>query len=349
MFDIVGTAITLLSYFGIYGILALSLNMEYGLSGQLNLGQVFFFGLGAYSAGLTTSYGIEFATGTLSSPICSLNALQERVQVAQNDPALILSLFVASLIVGGVVAAVFGFASSYPALRVREEFYLGLILLVVAEIFQIIMENIGLACGYNGLSGVYSPFSWISNPVTDEFAYAVVILLILAVSFLLIRRISNSPFGRLMKGVRDDDIATSALGKPVQKVRGQVMLIGSLFAGLAGVLYAYYVGLIAPNDFVATITFDVWLMMLLGGKGNNVGVLAGAAIVTVIDRATQTIPLIANFNLPPADVTYLSPIILGVILLVTLRVKRNGILPEQPLRTPSFESKESGEKHDTPD
>lgn len=344
MFDLVGTTVTLLSYFGIYGILALSLNMEYGFSGQLNLGQVFFFGVGAFTAGLVTSYGIEFATGTTSFPICSLNALQERVSVAQNDPVLIISLFTLSLIVSGVVAAVFGLICSYPALRVRDEFYLGLILLVIAQIFQIVMENIGLACGYNGLSGVYSPFSFISNPILDEAAYGILILLVLLAAFFFVRRLSNSPFGRLMKGIRDDDIATSALGKPVQRTRAQVMFIGSLFAGLAGALYAYYVGLIAPDDFVATITFDVWLMMLLGGKGNNVGVLAGAAIVTLVDRITQTIPLVANFGLSPASVTYLSPIILGVILIVTLRVRRKGLIPERPLETPSFEKKEASEK-----
>lgn len=343
MFDILGTSISLLALFGIYAILALSLNIEYGLAGQLNLGQVFFFGVGAFSAGLVTSYGIEAATG-IFSPICGLASLQERIQVAQNDPQLIVSLFLISLVVGGMIAAVFGLVSSYPALRVKEEFYLGLILLVIAEIFQTVMENIGLACGYNGLSGVYSPFSWLSNPLSDEGAYTLVILAVLLATFLYVKRLENSPFGRLLKGIRDDDVAAASLGKPVQKTRGQVMFIGSFIAGIAGVLYAYYVGLIAPDDFVATVTFNVWLMMLLGGKGNNKGILAGAAIVTIIDRLTLTIPLLVNFNLPPSDVTYLGPIILGVLLLGILILRKEGLIPERPLRTPSFEEKEKSEK-----
>ncbi|MEM4726233.1 MAG: branched-chain amino acid ABC transporter permease, partial [Nitrososphaerales archaeon] len=170
-----------------------------------------------------------------------------------------------------------------------------------------------------------------------SLAYMVLILVIALGVYIYINKLVNSPFGRLLKSMRDDQIAATSLGKDLVKVRGQVLILGSALAGLAGVLYAYYSGYVNPDDFIPIRTFDVWVMVVLGGIANNRGVLLGAAIMTAIDRGTQILAIQLQTFGGIAELNYLRYIIVGILMLAILMFRQKGILPEKPVKTPAYE------------
>ena len=157
---------------------------------------------------------------------------------------------------------------------------------------------------------------------------------------MIAQRLANSPYGRLLKSIRDDKIASESLGKDVAKVRRRVMLIGYVMAGLAGGLYVYYIGAASTDDYVPAVTFTIWVMMILGGFANNRGVLAGALFLTLLERGAVLVslvlqPLLPNFN--TAVLIYLEYMVEAVILLLLLLFRPKGLIPETKIITKAYE------------
>src|SRR5262249_7143900 len=141
-------------------------------------------------------------------------------------------------------------------------------------------------CGINGLAGITQPFGFIENPTLSAAGFAIIVLVIAAAVYLYSEQLVRSPFGRLLKAVRENDRVALSLGKHVQRIRAQVMFIGSALAAIAGVLFAVNLGYVSTNDYAVDFTLDIWVMVVLGGLGNNRGALLGAFIVTVLNRLT---------------------------------------------------------------
>jgi ABC-type branched-subunit amino acid transport system permease subunit len=290
---------------GIWGILALSLNLQYGIAGLVNLGHVAFFMLGAYTSTiLVVVFGLPIWFGILS---------------------------------GAVAAALFGVLLALPAANLKEDYW-AISTLAAAEIVRIIFLNTPLG----PYSGEAFGVSGIPRPLRDWFAaqgyglaaynlfYMVLVLVVLALSFALVTYIARSPVGRSMKALREGDEVPLALGKSAGGLRIRVMAIGGVLGGLAGALFAHYNAYISPEYFLPLETFIVWAMVILGGPGNFAGALVGTFIIQALYNSTRFLAPLLDI-----DAQVLGPLrmiaIAALIILVILFMPR-GILPERPRR-----------------
>ncbi len=331
--DVPATAISLLTDFGIFAIMALSLNLEYGLTGIPNFGKALFVSIGAYTAGITYTRLLPLLVGQPFIEPCDENlvqALDMRISAIHNFPGtafvnLALTIFIA-MIIGGIV----GYLVSYTALRVKEEWYLGLVLLVGSEVVRIVVRGLpGIVCGINGLSGISQPFSWIANPAVASVCFAVLVLALAWLTYLYSERLVRSPFGRTLKALRENDRVAAGLGKRIARIRAQVMFISAALAALAGVLFALNLGFVSTNDFTIEFTLAIWVMVVLGGVGNNRGALLGALVVTILNRVTAIASIWLNSQGSRFEFNYVRYILFALILLWILRYRRQGLLPEQ--------------------
>ncbi len=335
--DLLATTIALLTFFGISALMALSLNLEYGLAGIPNFGKALFVSVGAYTAGLTYTYLLPVLGA--HSPIypCGetlAEALRLRTGIVRNALDVGLSNLFLTLVIAAVVGGIIGYLASYPALRLKEEWYLALVLLVGSEIFRIIVRGYEpIICAHNGLSGIAQPFTALNNPTTASIGFAMLILALVVIVFVFAERLVHSPYGRLLKAVRENDQVARSLGKRVARIRGQVMFIGSAIAAISGVLFAVNLGFVSANDYVVVLTLDVWVMVVLGGIGNNRGALLGAFIITILDRVTAILAIRLDASGVNLEFNFVRFILFGVILLLMLRFRPQGLLPERPLTT----------------
>ncbi len=347
-FDFTGFIIAFGSIYGIYAILGISLNLEYGYGGQPNFGQVLFYGLGAVVGATVAADLLPMFAGSAVGNICDVSAELTRESIALANPGISVSVWVIALISAMVAGGVVGLVVSYPALRVKEEWFLSMILLVGGETFRIVVMNTPqIGCGFNGLAGITTPFYWMSKyfqsaPLQADVPtglYAAVIVAIALGCFVIAQRIGNSPYGRLLKSIRDDKVASESLGKDVSKVRKQVMIIGSAMAGLAGALYVYYIGIASTDDFIPAVTFSVWVMMILGGFANNRGLLVGTFVITMLDRGSLVSGILLQTYLPNLNanlILYGRYMTEAVVLLLLLVFRQKGIFPETRIKTKAY-------------
>ena len=330
--DIVGFAISFLTFYGIYLLLSLSLNLEYGFAGQPNSGKVVFYGIGAFTAGILTTRITLYLFGIHLSP-CDLQARIMLKHIYDENPFLPLLLFILSIISAAIVSGIFGYLASKPALRLREDF-LGITLLSFGEIFRIFIRTYyPLACGPYGIGGIPHPFNFIDNYRLKAALYLSIIAGIDVFVFILCERLANSPYGRTLKAIRDDELAAMSLGKVVHNIKGEVLIIGSAISGIAGALYSHYTSYISPDDFIPVVTFTAWTMVILGGTANNFGVVIGTLIMALIDRATALLSQVVEI---PLEINYLRWVFAGILILLFLIYRPQGIFPEKPLKTPAL-------------
>lgn len=334
--DLTPLAVSFATFFGIYLILALSMNLEYGLTGLPNFGKVFFYSVGAYLAAFVASRLMLALAGSELVP-WSAEAAVLREQMARAEPWTAALVFLLSLVLAAVVGGFLGYLLSYPALRVRDV-YLALVLLVVAEISRVyVRATEGFIGGPHGLGGIPNPFSFVPAAGTRGLLYAGLVLILAALAYLLVQRITHSPFGRLMKAVRDDELAARALGKQTQRVKAQVMAVGSAMAAVAGVLYAFFTEFVGTEDFLSEVTFVVLLMVILGGAGNHRGAVLGTLVMTAIDRFTRPSFLaLLGINLA-VDINYARHTLIGLLLVLLILYRPRGLFPEGRVQTPARE------------
>lgn len=325
---------SIVTYLCIYEILALSTNIEYGYTGIPNFGKVFYYAVGAIASANVAARIFNSILG--SEDLFSAVVASQRVAIAMKEPGITIGVFILSMIVGVITAGIFGYLSSYPALRLSEDF-LAITLLVFGEAGRIISRTYEpIVGGVYGMGGIPGPFVWINNQIVSRSLYTIMAVVMTVISFIIVERIANSPYGRILKAIRDDELVANVLGKDVAKIRGQVLFIGSAMAGLAGVLYTFYAQSVFPDDFIPPITFFVISMILLGGTSNNVGVVLGALLLTMVDRMTQA-SFLALFKITiPFDITYIRYMIIGLIMILILMLKPEGLIPEKPVKTPAF-------------
>ncbi len=339
--DIGATAVTILTLFGIYSLMAISLNLEYGVAGVPNFGQALFVSIGAYVAGLTYTRLLPLLAGEQVIHPCRQTmgaALQLRSEIMATQPTAGFINLGFTFIIAALLAGVVGFAVSYVTLRLKEEWFLALVLLVGGEIIRIVVRGADdLICSHNGISGVAQPFYFLAEPSASAFMFMLLALALAAIAYFYSQRLVHSPYGRMLKGLRENEDVTRSLGKGISLARAQIMLIGSMIAAIAGVLFALNTGFVNTNDYVVTLTLDIWVMVVLGGVGNNRGALLGALLIAIMDRLTQIAAIVLNMSGSPIEFNYARFILFGVILLLMLRYRPQGLLPESPLTTDAHE------------
>ena len=281
---------------GIYALMALGLNVIWGMAGMINLGLVGFFAVGAYvSALLTLKFGLPIAAGALC---------------------------------GAVLAAVIGALAALVTARLRGD-YLAIVTLGFAETIRLVATNeIWLTNGSDGLSGLPGPWRGIVTPETFNLIYLAIVLAVLAIAFFLLQRLSHSPFGRVIRAIRDDEQAVAVAGKNPIVFKVKAFALGSAVLGLAGALYGHYTSFIAPDIFVPLLTLYVILSLLAGGIGNNRGAIAGAvAVVFFLESSRFVVPLIPGISLVQGAA--LREFIISAALIVMLHFRPQGLVPEQ--------------------
>ena len=298
--------LTILTIVGIYCILGLALNLHFGYTNLPNFGIAGFFAIGAYtSAILTVPYRfleMEIFAG-----------------FPGGVPGRIEAPFIVGILAATVLSGFVGFLIGIPVLRLRED-YLAVASIGVAEAIHFIALNeLWLTIGSAGIRLIPMPFA-------NRYLFFLVVLLVLAIVYWVISRLVRSPFGRVWKATREDETVTASLGKSIVRSRMWAWVIGCAFMGSAGSLWAHYAMAIQPGEFVPTTTFLVWIFVIVGGLRNQRGVLIGAlVIIGLFEQGTRFLPAFGAPYVVPA----LRLIIIGVLLVVFIRFRPQGVLPER--------------------
>ncbi len=276
---------------GIYALLALGLNLQYGYTGLVNFGVVALYAAGAYCSALLALAGVP----------------------------ILLAMAAATL---------FAAACAWPigtvCLRLRDD-YLAIVTLAFAEIVRtVIVSEDWLTSGPRGLPGIPRPFAAMT-PHAAGLAYLALVLLAVVACILLTVRLVHSPFGRLMQAIRDDEDAVRSVGKGPASTKLVVLAIGAGMTGLAGALYAHYLTFISPDQFVPLLTFYVWIAVITGGAGRIGGAIAGAVILTVFLEGSRFLRDVLPF-VSDVQMASLRLAVVGLALIVFTLFRPQGLL-----------------------
>lgn len=238
---------------GVNIILAVSLNLVNGYTGQFSLGHAGFMAVGAYASAAVTTFGgtrwFEMFGGA--------NAFS------------MTTLFIVALLAGGLLAALAGLIVGVPTLRLRGD-YLAIATLGFGEIIRVVLQNTEAMGGSRGFSvgGTYTTFFWTYG--------------LAAVTVYVIGNLVYSGYGRGFLTVRDDEIAAEAVGINTVKYKVVAFVLAAFFAGLAGGLYAHFVGYLSPEGFNFMKSIEIIVMVIVGGMGNTLGVIFAAVLLTLL-------------------------------------------------------------------
>lgn len=290
----------------IWGMLSLSLNIQFGLAGLINLGQIVFFMLGAYvSTILVVLAGWPIALGILA---------------------------------GAAAAASFGAAMALPTARLQQDYW-AISTLAVAEIVRIFFLNTSLGSPYVGqalgVSGIPRPLREFFTEQGYSIAaynlfYLALVAACLAVTLLFCLWLARTPFARTLKALREDDAVPSALGKRVDGFRLRAMAVAGAIAGIAGGLFAHYNAFIEPDYFRPVETFLIWAMVLLGGSGNMIGSLVGTVIVMTLYNSTRFLAPILGID--GQTLGPLRMVAIGIVIILVILYLPRGLVPERRRR-----------------
>ena len=293
-----------LNLVGIYAVLVLGLNMQWGMTGQFNIGIAGFFAVGAYTSAILTTGPSDNWLGGFDLPF-----------LAGLAGAVIVTIPIA-WVIGRITA------------RLRTD-YLAIATIGIAEIIRLFFLNEGwLSNGTRGIPGIDAPFD------VGNAGYLLIVAVFVAGTYLLVEIARRSPWGRVLRAIRDNEAATAAAGKDVARFRLEAFVVGSCIMALGGGLYAHFVGFISPEAFRPLYgTFLVWVMLIAGGSGNNRGALLGALVVWIIWSSTEVLADLMPTALIGSESAF-RIFLIGVLLQIILVSRPQGLLPEKRPRMP---------------
>lgn len=295
MFDFAVSTVTIA---GIYALMALGLNLQAGYAGLLNFGHIAFAGLGAYAA------GIGFGLGWASLPSLALGV----------GLAMLLGAFMAGL--GRKLASD----------------YWGIATLSIAEILRTIATNEGwLTGGANGISAIPALFDGLARP-WNAVAFLALVLAVLAAAAWLCARLGNGRFGRALRLMREEPQLATCLGYNLRTLKTRAIMASAAVTALGGFLYAHYMSFAGPEYMLASETFLLWTMVMIGGLGNTLGVLVGVATVQAAHVIVPFAKDWVGFGSDVAGALRLG--LIGAILLACLLWRSEGLVPEKLRKIP---------------
>ena len=309
------TIATLTFFIAVFALLSLALNLHWGYTGLFNIGIVGFMAVGIYVMALVSKplyeAGGAAQVGGLGLPI------------------------VVGMIAGTVAAALLGLVIALPALRLRAD-YLAIVTIAMSEIvrfsflsgdlqqFQVFGERVGFGGGsglildytdpiegflslfgawdaYLGVVSAFEPLFGNPKPVVDGLVYGVVLLGFVVAYYWLLKRTGESPFGRVLKAIREDEDVANSQGKNTNRLKIKEFMLGCALMGLASVLWYMRSGAVTPNSFRPRSTFFVWIALIIGGAGSNTGsVLGGAVFAALLYQGPRTLKNLIDAVLPNA-------------------------------------------------
>lgn len=308
MLDILSYAAFFLVTALTYGIICLGLNVQWGQTGLFNVGVAGFVAIGAYVSALLTTPEAAGRFGGFGLPVWLG--------------------WIAAMLVSGAAAALIGAIT----LRLRAD-YLAITTFGIAIAIQLVALNAETVTGGPfGIGFIPRAFGGLEDrPVVFNLANLVLVGAVTALLYYALERLVRSPWGRVLRAIREDEAAALSLGKNANLFRIQAFALGSAIMGLAGAVQAHFIGFIAPENYVSTLTFQVWAMLIIGGSGNNRGALLGAVLVWGLWSVTGA--LLAAF-VPgeyQARAAALQIVLIGVALAALLVVRPRGLLGEEKM------------------
>lgn len=289
-----------------FSLLALALNLQWGSTGLFNVGVAGFAAIGAYTSAILTGPDYPASLGGFALP------------VAVGWLGAMLTSAVAAALIGAVT------------LRLRQD-YLAIATFGTAVVIQLAALNLTpLTGGAFGLASLPRPFAALGGSARNA-AFLALSLLVLGVAWAALEALVRSPWGRVLRAVREDETAARALGKSPTRFRLEAFVIGCALMGLAGGIYASFIGFVAPQDFQSILTFQVWAMLIVGGSGSNAGAVLGG--IAVWGLWTASGGLIGSVL--PADMEVrgaaLQGVLIGSVLAAVLLLRPGGLLGERRL------------------
>lgn len=296
----------------INGIAVLGLNLQWGETGLFNVGVAAFVAVGAYTSAILTTPATSAHVGGFDLPIVV-------GWIGAMTGAAALAAFVGLL-----------------TLRLRAD-YLAITTFGVAVAIGLFLQNVpSITGGTFGIGFIPRPLGALAGrPVAFGLATLVIILLVTLLAYCAVERLAHSPWGRVLRAMREDEVAAASLGKNPLVYRLQAFAIGGGLMGLSGALHAHFVGFIAPDNYQASLTFQIWTMLIVGGAGSNRGALLGALAIEALWSATG----LASNGLFPAEeqarAAALRIVAIGVLLSATIAFRPRGLWgPRRPEEAP---------------
>jgi neutral amino acid transport system permease protein len=302
---IIDYSITLAVLSGTLALFSIGLNLQWGMAGLVNFGHVAFMAIGGYTTVLLSLQGVPW--------------------------------FIA-IWAGAVLAAVLGLLIGLTSIRLRED-YLGIVTVGTAELLRLVIKNekpLGwLTRGDFGIQNFPKPFWGMTDASPFGGAIAanayplilfVFLVAVLGVTFFLVSWIGRSPWGRVLKAIREDEDVAKALGKNVFAYKLQAFVLGGAVGGLAGAFYAWHLQTLYPKFFEPEVTFSAWMIVAIGGAGNNLGVIIGAIIYQLYNSLPRFLPEALKNSLGGGRVEAMQIILIGLTLILVMLWRPQGIL-----------------------
>jgi branched-chain amino acid transport system permease protein len=294
--------VRILNLSAIYIILALSLNLLNGFTGLFSLGHAGFMAVGAYVSAILTMSPAQKEMNFFLEPIVPILA---KIQLP----------FPLALVVAGLCAALAAVLIGVPALRLRDD-YLAIATLGFAEIIRVIITNIqSISNGAQGLKAI------------PKYSTTWVVWICAAIAVVFMLALVRSSYGRTMKAVRDDEIAAEAMGIDVFRVKSTSFVISSFMAGIGGALLGHLITTIDPKMFTLMLTFNILLIVVLGGNGSITGSVLGAIIVTVLMEALRFLDMPMNLLFFTTNgLPGLRMVIFSILLMIVVLYRQRGLM-----------------------
>ncbi|MCU0775829.1 MAG: branched-chain amino acid ABC transporter permease [Ideonella sp.] len=289
----------------VFAVIVLGLNLQWGFTGLFNVGVAGFVAVGAYTSAILTTPSIDDRIGGFGWPVAMG--------------------WLAAMLVSGAAGALVGLLT----LRLRDD-YLAITTFGVAVVIQLAALNLQtLTGGPFGVQFIPKPMqAWLGTGTGWTLAYLGLCVAVLVIAYVGLERLVRSPWGRVLRAIREDESAAASLGKSAFRFRLQAFVIGSMLMGLGGAMQAHFVGYIAPEDFLPILTFQLWAMLIVGGSGNNRGAILGAFVVWAVWAAAggalrQWIPAGEQ-----ARAAALQVVLIGVLIALMLVLRPRGLIGE---------------------
>jgi branched-chain amino acid transport system permease protein len=265
--------VEVLNLTGISIILAVSLNLITGFTGQFSIGHAGFMAVGAYASVFMTVYYSQAAEQWLTSLV--------------GAPVAQAIVFLGVVIFGALVAALAGVIVGIPSLRLRGD-YLAIVTLGFAEIIRIIILNIDRVGGATGFRGAVAP--WQGRPIIPLYADFFWIGGFAVLTIVVVYNIVHSDVGRALISIREDELAAEAMGINTTRYKVLAFVISSAFAGIAGALFGNFRQFLHTNDFQFIRSIEIIIMIVLGGMGSITGSVLGAVVITILPELLRKLP-----------------------------------------------------------
>jgi ABC-type branched-subunit amino acid transport system permease subunit len=292
---------TLVVLVAVSALVGLALNLQWGVAGLVNFGVVGFVALGAYTTALLA-------------------------------PAL---GWFGGMLAGAALCALASTVLAFLSVRLEEN-YLAIVTIGFGEVVRIMLLNESwLTGGALGIADVPRPFVSLVAPANYDLVLLGFAVTLVAIVFVLLEVLVRSPFGRVLRAIRDDATVAAALGKSVLLLRIKAFAIGGAVMGLAGALHAFYLTYIDPSQFTSIITAYAFMAVIAGGRGSNIGLLFGAGTIMALLEATRFLKDVVAV----IDGTQLAALRLGLIgvgIVVLLILRPQGLLPEPQRKVRDF-------------